>query len=650
LAVAVLALVTVAGCSSSAKATADDVTASAEQAERDRLGVLINACALQRVRLQRTEVERGKFARLLRAYQLLNDPLGQGRGGQQHPSDGARDFDVEDITEIRLALDSDGIRVDGRAESLADVVALVSHLDAAFSGELALAEATRSKGQHSSGQHSSGQHSSGQHSSGQHSSGQHSSGQHSSGHPISFRIVDAYRLETPFGGVSFDDELFPPKNGRSLQEYADDLCNFGDDSPPELPERFSNIEVEQLAVTSDGWLQPTLRIKVPTAQVRSLLDDVENYDGVTVRPAQGVAVVDWYRIIPADDFDAKVWLGRLVETPGVPHDHALDAPPDFDELITWREEGEFPVDVPRALLGNVSWYRYLRVHGLYHEIARDYARLTISENLWVRRARALRASLCLTRAYTAPADDMPDSQTRPLHAAKLRFSVPVDAVVPNVSVERIRVGHDGQTTWEFSSPHAPTLEGVHKALKTCMSATDLEMTESHDDQLTRHSGTATAPPTGLFAPQIDATEPPRYDSGRAFVVAVRDTDVRQFTSKLYTYRSKLQRGQNYQALRRLSPPTTEVEPLAREIDELTRVYQVDVESLRHEAVSASGWQNMRPFLVDIKAEARPAELLAFVTQLFDLDRVLVPAEFIITPADDGHRLKLHAKLYAFFDS
>jgi hypothetical protein len=614
-----LVTTTLVGCAPSASTSSDDTSAPEGQAQQNELGPKINACAIQRVlntRFDHFKTQLYEFTTVTRALDTLREFSASNSQREQtyiRAQNWSPDFDLDSIEDIRLTQDGYGLRLAATADSFEAIAEFLARINTLYPQQMSLAEASRS-----------------------------------AEGAITFSLVEAEKLAMPFGDVGFDADLFPPRKGRSLSEYAADLCDFGDGSPLQTPQNLAEVEFEHVSVTRDGWLHPTVRTRVPHDQVRIVVSGVENYHEFSVRRDAGESIVELYRNEPGPDFDAARWLEALTHAAHDPHIQALASPPDYDELITWTEEKEFPTGVSRARLGSVSWYRYQRVHRLYHEIAEHHARTTLADELSERNARALRASLCLTRAYTAPADDLPGAQTRPLNAGKLTFSVPTDGAVAGLSVDHLGITTDGSTEWRFSSPNDQTLAQVEQALATCMNAPDLATSRSKDGEVTRVSGRATATSDGLFVPLTGTYEPPRFDDGLGFVMEVRE-DRQAFTTDLYAIRSEQRSSQSSPQLLELSPARADVDKIVHSVLDLAGVYQVDIATFGHQAIAASKWRHMRPFVVEFKAQASPADLLGFMVQLFDLDRTLVPAAVTIAAGDDQGRLELHAKLYAFYD-
>lgn len=599
------------GCTSDAGQTKDEPSDSAEQTNSAKLSKRINACAIQRAKLERADQLLREFDNYFNLMQLaLNQNSGTQRYAKRYGWDG--EWNTQSIVQPRLVVDAEGVRIEGTAQTWPDLAEFLNRLNSTGRLKLGVRQAER-VGRNS----------------------------------VEFTLAPVWST-VPLGGVNFDQKLFPAKNGRSLEEYADDLCDFGSDAAPEIATDVEGVTFETPADSTHGaWVHKTVRARAPAKKIRTFLNYTSKLDGLSVGFEGDEIVVDMYGMKLAPDFDAVEWLGREVKSARV--DDSLASLPGVDELITWKQKNRFPVDVSRSLLGGVSWYRYRRIHRLYTKVAERHKQAALTNRLMERHTRALRASLCLTKAYTTPAEDEPQANTRPLNTAKLTFRVPTDGKVAGVDIDRFRLTTDGLVEWEVSSTDSATLGQVEQAFAACMNASDMKTSRAEKGGRIRWSAKATASADGLYSPRSTGVEPPRFEDGKDFVLAVRHRR-QELRRELYRILDEQRRADVSEALQHLAPHDADFDELVRDVAELAQVFAVDLGELHQQPMATSGWTHMRPLAFQLEASASPADLLGFVTQLFDIDRPLVPAEMTITSTKDGKRLQVKARFYAFYGS
>lgn len=599
-----------AGCASTGGDGGDGQDGVAEQARRTKLAKRINACAIQRARFDRAQGQLHQFDRVIRAIEVAKSSQTDQRLHRRH---GWRDsWESTSIEGLEVSADVEGLRISGRAQSWRDLAEFLARVSDASRIDFGVAEASKDEDD-----------------------------------AITFRLEPTEALASPLRGVEFGPELFPAKKARPLDEYADSLCDFGGDSPPQAQSETNATQFEALGASRVGdWQRTTLRATLADdADLNYVMRQVADYHGLSARLGGEQLVVDFYQLELSEEFDAATWLAKLAESARAEL-VGLGEAPEESGLITWEEKDGLPEGVSRSLLANMSWYRYERIRTLYYEIAGRYDRMVLADTLRERNARALRASLCLTRAYTQPLETAPDDQTRPLQTAMLTFHAPVDGDVDALDIERVRILGDGRTDWTLASADEATIDGVQQAFARCMGSATLDQKRSKSKETTVWSGTATASAEGLHTSMAVDVELPRFDDGRQFVLAVR-RDQYGFRQDLYNLENQLVTSESYKEVGRVIPRRAQIGEVLDDLAETASGFATDITELRQQPVAAQGWKSVAPKLYGLEAAAKPADLLGFVAQVLDLDRPLVPAEFVIEPHDDGERLVLRASFYVF---
>lgn len=596
-----------AGCASTNEKA--DEESSAEQVSKTALAQRINACALQRALFDQAQDRFRTFNKIANAVRLAQDP--DAKASRRGKLYGGTDWDTTSVTDVEMAIDPDGTRVLGRARSWRDLAIFAERISNRSVIEFGVSAAARDENG-----------------------------------TVAFRLEPTPSL-APFRGVTFGPELFPPKQTDSLEEYADELCDFGGDAAPYVENNGPLVFEKVGAVEAGDWQRTALRVTLSDwAMLDQALRRASDYHGVSAQVRGQELVVDVYQVELSDSFAPSAWLAKHIPSQHTSEHRGLGEPPEGSRLITWREEGDYPVGVSRSLLTNFSWYRYQQSHQLYHALADDHARVMLADVLRERNARALRASLCFTRAYTQPLEDAPDADTRPLRAAEVTFRAPVDGEVDRIDIDKLRIFADGHTEWTLSSPAGATLDGVRDAFSRCMGAAEIDAQIGKQGKRRRWSGTATASAEGLFTSDYQEVELPRFKGGREFVMEIRQNE-HQFRRELYELNRSYPAPRDVSAIRRIVPPAAGAGHLMSEITEVAQVFAADLTALSQRPMSPEGWDAVHPKLYELEATAKPANMLGFVTQLFDLQRQIVPAEFTIAPHDDGSRMVLRATFYAF---
>lgn len=597
------------GCATSeSTATADS---EADQvADRQRLGQMIDVCTLERLKLERSRRElRPRYTDMI---QLL---LMQARGREGDPAVRSRfpDWNPADIEHLEVSYGPAGLRISGRADTIEQIAALIASAEGVFrTPRFDIAQMSRAGSE-----------------------------------AIEFLLAEPHVLDDALHGVQLGSDAYsrrPP--GQSLAEYAAQTCDF-DPEDPRLSTAPAGWEIEPLAARSDGfWDRSTLRasfdglIHEASAGPLQLVDAASAYEAVRMGHNNGRLVVEFIGQRPADDFDPAQRLQRL----GVDDLGALE-PPEIDELITWKTHDDgYPVDAPRSLLDGSLRYTFGRTAQAYVRLASSHAQVMSAQALLEHTGRAMRATLCTLRAYSAGYQRDGSEKSRVLEAAGVRFQVPVDGVVDLAQLEHFGVDAHGQARWEFAAARDADLGPISAALGACASGPDFDLAVPATEDGRRLVASSTLENAGLVHIAPADVDPPRFEDGAAFVEAV-NASYAEMERRFGQQATALLDGSPAQDLLADGASTT---GLAAEIAAAAERFELDRMGFQRRAVDAGAWRHLRPLRLEVTASGTPAQVLGFAAHILDVEGAIVPAEATIAgAADTPGLLRLQASLYAF---
>ncbi len=597
------------GCASATAHRADD--GAAASARPGALGPRINACAVlrsryrgQRPRLDRLESEYETLRQLLTNHGAASSPMSLPPKGGSSPN----------VHHVSLTVDYDGMRISGKAATWSDVQQFAKAANAGLYTPMVVARA-RVGGDHM----------------------------------IAFTLVDRSAVSEPRLSSALAAAIFPPRNGRSLQEYAQKLCEFGSNEPVKLQAGVSALATKDLGESTRGaWTRHTLRAQfaADSGFVGKVISQANDLAGVSIHEIDGHPSADIYRAHLSDTFDASTWLNAQLDgelrsrTP-------LSTPPPTDKLITWRKKGGFPEGVSRSLLGSTSWYYFSTVDNLYQKVVADWTQQRLADAIGRQQSRALRGALCLLRADAAAAAHLDDSLTRTVHAAKLDFRVAAPGHA-NASIDRVEMDAGGAMRWRLAAGDGQHFAAAQRAFRGCLGVSKLDDAIADADGTSHWTGEATASARGLYVPLGAHLDPPRFADARAYVDAAAKGRGAPLRAQLRSLRASSTWQQAMERAAKLVPNASSSAALIGRLGELSRQHHVELASLKQRSMLNAEWNTVRPWLVDLHATGTPADVLAFVADLFDLPQALVPARLVLTPTDHPDTVQLDATVHAFY--